>query len=161
MSYHRVCCCGGVCRQCHPFLNGTNPSSAIVSSAKTCTDLNQTHTYIGAVASDINDDRCLWRWGKVASPYGYTASLIYAKRAFTFEPLRSNIALVAGDYVIAIGRSNLGGGSSGAYFQSEKTTGFSCDPSTGKVSGTHAFSVGAVEDQAGCSETGITVTVAA
>lgn len=145
--------CPGGCVSCHPSKGGATPSDATAGGMATCTDFNGTYAYSGA---DVLSDLCRWYWNKAGFP-ARSVILYYARADTTIPSLGtgcSAISMSAGEWAILLSNAF------GSYVSIEKTTGFSCDTMTGKVSGTHVMPA-ACHDTLGCAGDSATITVAA
>ena len=138
-------CCGEPsvpCTDCDPGGTGTAPSDAVVAAitadpSADCPDLNKSHAYQG-FSGGVGS--CVWVWDDdTFTDDTLIVALTYHKVAgtalgFYLSP-QCDIATVEGDWTIRI----ITPYGPGADEWHEKTTGFSCNAATGKISGTHAF----------------------
>lgn len=148
-------CCAGVCDTCHPSNGGSAPSNAVVAGATGCTAINGTYS---TQFYDQTGDYCRWIWELPGAAFPLPALsviLLHAKQAFTIGATGgcAAISVAKGEWVIMITAALA------SYTQREKTTGFTCNAGTGKISGSHTFAAVACIDTNGCADKP-TITVA-
>lgn len=161
-SVARYCCCGDPCG-C-----STTPNSATIAGIGAgCATLAG-----NPLAFDLfspGGSVCEWQWF-VSQPVGYAWStffrLTYGTGTVSSYNANCTAISITNEWVAEIYhiREDATTFATIEYYQDmEKTTGFSCDPSTGKVSGTHTFALPTCAGlvTAGCLSTTATVTVPA
>jgi len=137
--------CAASCSDCDPGGSGSTPEDAeITDGLGTCSSLDGISRSFDTFSE--NSERCTWNF-RSSGADTTQIELVFAKTAYNFSGSQgcSTISLAAGEWAIAI--NFLLGGSAKAYLR-EKTTGFSCNPTTGKVSGTHLYTVSACGNEA-------------
>lgn len=123
----RVRSCGVPC-PCHPAFGGSAPSNGVGSDATgaLCSFYNATINYVSAGETA---DWCFWQWSQSGSPL---VTLYRLKNDATFGAFGCETSAVAGEYVLQVQETS-------TVLWIGITEGFSCDPETGKISGTHTF----------------------
>lgn len=132
------------CTDCDPTGAGVVPNDAIVSGVTgttSCTDINTSTPFNSFLDTT---DICLWSFsnGSVGSNF----EVYYAKNAVVADFGPCSVSLAAGEWAVRLIDSGLG-------TWLEKTAGFSCDSSTGKISGTHTFTTAQCQTGGGCGGT--------
>jgi hypothetical protein len=154
-------CCGDVvapCVDCPDTANGgADPKVATVSgvgeivAASQCATANGAYAYSSFNGFSDTTDYCEWTWTRDSGAHQFR--LRYTKNAYTWTTGLCSTSLVAGEWAVQLVTS--GTPQNGSTWQ-EKTTGFSCDPTTNRVSGTHIFGAACISNN--CTGTP-TVTV--
>ncbi|MEM1213439.1 MAG: hypothetical protein AAGI68_14220 [Planctomycetota bacterium] len=114
----------------------------------------------GAIAFDAfteTADYCQWSWSVGNSPDSRTFFVRLAKRSHAFGPYGGFLTLEEGEWGVGLYLPDETSRSAGVIWE-EKTTGFACDGTTGKISGTHSFG-NATANEFGCCGGSPTVTV--
>lgn len=134
------CCCDGdpvPCTDCYEPAGsgGADPNDGVIAGGPVaCSGTNAAAPHN---SESSTSDFCTWRW--IATKAGGLNTFVdvwYAKNAVTVGDAVggcAGVSLLAGEWAIQMWDED-----AGAYWEA-KTTGFSCDPSTGRISGTHAF----------------------
>jgi len=140
-SVARYCCCGG-CQKCDPTGSGNTPSVMQVNGV-TAGTLNPARcTSIPDMSWSsyaVTDDYCLAQWF-IINAVEYTGRVKIVKQTHTettdcgdsktFDSGKTYVQFLIDDPFAP---------PDDAYWEWEETTGFACDATTGKISGTHAF----------------------
>ena len=156
-SVARYCCCGESepCIDCDPFVSGSeSPPNSVtiagITGAADCTDQNGTWPYSRFLTPT---NMCIWEWDlKMTDEGGAVFNVFYITGPRTISGGACAKSALAGEYYVGMDNTI----TDDSFL--EKTTGFSCDPSTGRISGTHTFA--AQCKVTSCSGT-VTVTVPA
>ena len=157
-SVARYCCCGDPCG-C-----STTPNPATIAGIGAgCATLagNPLAFNLFSPGGSV----CEWTWdATIPAAYSWSTRLVLFYGTGTLTGFGCPVISLANEWAALLThvRENTSFVVIEYYAALEKTTGFSCDPSTGKVSGTHTFGLpGCTGITAGCVSTIATVTVPA
>lgn len=152
-SVARYCCCGAAsvpCTDCDPGGTGTAPEAADIDGLSGATGCS---TIADATYNNFSTptNTCQWEWWGSDANWASIFRLIYCHTgpqtvgASWCDGSDPGISLAAGEWAVALLVEDIAAPTPYAVWRYEKTTGFSCSASTGKVSGTHTFGANACD----------------